>query len=262
MNGIEHHEMIVQNRDQHLLRELAVMRVIDREQAKIVAGFTSTTRANARLLALTRAGLLRRFFLGTTGAGQKALYALSAKGAEFVGVPLRAPRRRNDETLVADFVVQHQLIVNEIYCAVKYRPLNLDGFSFRRWIALHEPVLPGLRLIPDGYAEWQTPSRVVRAFLEIDLGNEGHKVWKKKVDSYLQLALSEEREEQFRNNLFRVLVIAPSERRLRSIREAVVTATQKVFWFASLEAIRADGFFASVWLRPTGNELKPLLGTL
>ena len=61
------------------LAELAVMRVVDREQAKIVAGFGSTTRANARLLALTRAGLLRRFFLGTTGAGQKALYAFRTR---------------------------------------------------------------------------------------------------------------------------------------------------------------------------------------
>src|ERR1035441_3823400 len=146
MRGNKRHGMVAQERDRRLLLALAVMRVIDREQAKVVAGFTSTTRANARLLALTRAGLLRRFFLGTTGAGQKALYALSAKGAQLVGVPLRAPRRRMDETLLADYVVQHQLIVNEIYCAVKYRPTNLDGVSFRRWVPLHEPVLPGLRL--------------------------------------------------------------------------------------------------------------------
>src|SRR5258708_7071125 len=134
MNGNEHDGLVIQERDRHLLQELAVMRVIDREQVKTVAGFGSTTRANSRLLALTSAGLLRRFFLGTTGAGQKALYALSPKGAQLVGVPLRAPRRRKDEALVADFVVQHQLIVNEIYCAVKYRPMNLDGVSFRRWI--------------------------------------------------------------------------------------------------------------------------------
>ena len=63
---------MVQERDLHLLRELAVMRVIDREQAKIVAGFGSTTRANARLLALTRAGLLRRFFLGSGGGGKRS----------------------------------------------------------------------------------------------------------------------------------------------------------------------------------------------
>jgi Replication-relaxation len=259
MSGNKRHGIVIQERDRHLLRELAVMRVIDREQVKTVAGFGSTTRTNARLLALTNAGLLRRFFLGTAGAGQKALYALSAKGAQFVGVPLRAPRRRRDEVLVADFVVQHQLTVNEIYCAVKYRPMNLNGFSFRRWIAFHEPVLPGLRLMPDGYAEWQTSSGVVGAFLEIDLGHEGLTVWKEKVRNYLQLALSGDAERRFSQNRFRVLVIAPSDRRMRSIRTAVVAATQKVFWFASLEAIRADGFFASVWLRPTGEERKPLL---
>jgi hypothetical protein len=235
------------------------MRVLDREQAKVIAGFGSTTRANARLLALTRAGLLRRFFLGTNGAGQKALYALSPKGAQLVSVPLRAPRRRKDESLVADFVVQHQLTVNELYCAVKYQSLPLEGFSFRRWIAFHEPVIPGLRLIPDGYAEWQTPTGVQGAFFEIDLGHEGLTIWKEKVRNYLQLAVSHEFERRFSQSRFRVLVVAPSERRLRSIRSTVVAATQKVFWFASLEAIRAHGFFAPVWARPTGDERRPLL---
>lgn len=259
MPGNEHHGLVVQARDCGLFEALADMGVMDVEQVKIVAPFGSTTRANARLLALTRAGLLRRFFLGTRGAGQKALYALSLKGAQLVGVPLRAPRRRKDEALVADFTVQHQLAVNEIHCTVKYRPLNFDGFSFRRWIAFHEPVLPGLRLIPDGYAEWQTPLGVLGAFIEVDLGHEGLTIWKEKVRNYLQLALSGECERRFSLDHFRVLVIAPSERRLRSIRTAVVAATQKIFWFASQETIRAEGFFASVWLRPTGDELKPLL---
>ena len=115
MTGNNGRGIVLQARDRQLLQELAVMRVVDREQAKIVAGFGSTTRANVRLLALTRAGLLRRFFLGA-GAGRKALYAMSAKGAQLVGVPMRGPRRQSDEVLVADFFVQHQLTVNEIYC--------------------------------------------------------------------------------------------------------------------------------------------------
>jgi hypothetical protein len=78
--------IILQERDLHLFRELAVMRVVDREQAKIVAGFASTSRANARLLALIRAGMLRRFFLGS-GGGRKALYVLSPKGALAAQVP-------------------------------------------------------------------------------------------------------------------------------------------------------------------------------
>src|SRR4051812_39611471 len=97
MVGNDHRRLVLQDRDRHLFRELAVLRVIDREQAKIVAGFASTTRTNARLLALSRAGLLRRFFLGTTGGGQKALYALSQKGATLLDLPYRGPRRKQEE---------------------------------------------------------------------------------------------------------------------------------------------------------------------
>jgi hypothetical protein len=84
---------MIQPRDLDLLRELAVMRVADREQVKVAAGFGSTTRVNTRLLALTRAGLLRRFFLGS-GGGRKALYALSIKGAQMIQLPCRGPRTR------------------------------------------------------------------------------------------------------------------------------------------------------------------------
>ena len=56
--------IILTSRDRLLLKEIAIGKVIDREQAKRIAGFKSTTRANDRLLKLTRAGLLRRFFIG------------------------------------------------------------------------------------------------------------------------------------------------------------------------------------------------------
>src|SRR5713226_2937232 len=68
---------VVQERDKHLLRELSLMRVIDREQARIVAGFRSMMVTNRRLLLLTRAGLLKRFFIGTVAGGKKGLYSLS-----------------------------------------------------------------------------------------------------------------------------------------------------------------------------------------
>jgi hypothetical protein len=251
--------MVIQERDRHLLRELAVTRVLDREQAKIVAGFGSTTRANARLLLLTRAGLLRRFFLGTSGGGKKALYALSAKGAQLVDVPLRGPRRRKDESLATDVFVQHQIIVNQIYCSLKYRAIPVAGVTFRRWIAFHQPLTSGLRLIPDGYVELVTPARIAAMFLEVDLGNESLTVWKEKVRNYLQFALSGECEREFGQNRFRVLVLVNSERRLLSIRNAVSAATDKLFWFASLESIDRDSIFASVWLRPKGDERMPLI---
>jgi Replication-relaxation len=150
MTGNDLHAMVIQERDRHLLRELSVMRVIDREQAKIVAGFGSTTRANARLLALTRAGLLRRFFLGTTAGGAKALYALSDKGARLVEAPESGPRRRQDETVVADFFVQHQMAINDVYCALKYGHRAAPGIAFKRWVGFPKRPILGLRLAEYG----------------------------------------------------------------------------------------------------------------
>ena len=132
MTGNNPHGLVLQDRDRHLLRELAVMRVIDREKAKLVAGFGSTTQSNARLLRLTRAGLLRRFFLGTKAGGLKALYTQSISGAREVDVQFRGLRRRQDEVLVADFFVAHQLAINEIYCDLKYRPIPVPGARFEK----------------------------------------------------------------------------------------------------------------------------------
>jgi hypothetical protein len=103
-------DIIIQERDRDLLKKLSTFRVVDREQAKIIGGFNSTTRVNTRLLALTRARLLRRFFLGVNEANKKAVYSLSLKGAALVGTTGHGPRRPNDALLVADFFVLHSLL--------------------------------------------------------------------------------------------------------------------------------------------------------
>jgi hypothetical protein len=239
--------VILQERDLHLLQELSVMRVIDREQAKFVAGFGSTSRANARLLALTRAGMLRRFFLGS-GGGRKALYVLSPKGAQATQVPSGGPRRSQDTVLVADYFVGHQLAVNAIYCTLKYGVIPVPQVTFNRWASFHEPVVPGIRLIPDGYAEFVTPKGITACFLEVDLGHESQTIWKRKIEHYVDLALSGKYQERFGYERFRVLVLANSERRLDSIRKTTSAITQKIFWFATLASVQSD-FFGSVWFR-------------
>jgi hypothetical protein len=248
--------MILQLRDRELLKELAILRVADREQARLVAGFGSTTRVNARLLKLTRAGLLRRFFLGS-GGGRKALYALSEKGARLVNLPRRGPRRPQGAMLVADLFVEHQLAVNSIYCAARFGKVAGEGIQFRRWLAFHRPMVPELRLIPDGYMEFSTPAGISVAFLEMDLGTEGLAVWKEKAQKYLDLALTGAFERTFGHERFRVLVIAHSGRRLDSIRKTVAGTTQKIFRLATLENAR-DRFFDPVWLKPEGNKPESL----
>jgi len=261
MDGIEKRGIVIQVRDRELLRELSVLRVADREQAKAAAGFRSTTRVNVRLLALTRAGLLRRFFLGAKGTGRKALYALSAKGAELVHVPFRGPRRRTDETLVADFFIEHQLTVNRLYCSLKFSPIPVAGVTFLGWKSFDEPITPSLRLIPDGYVALEAPAGPLSAFIEVDLGHESLRVWKEKVRQYLQLALSGEFEREAAGFRFRIAVLAHSERRMHSIRSLAASFTEKLFWFTSLDQVEAKGFFGPIWLRPRSDEAKGFIQT-
>src|SRR5260221_4562733 len=93
-------DIIIQERDRDLLKKLSTFRVVDREQAKIIGGFNSTTRVNTRLLALTRARLLRRFFLSVNEANKKAVYSLSPQGASLVGATAYEARRANHTLLV------------------------------------------------------------------------------------------------------------------------------------------------------------------
>lgn len=261
MSGNKHIRLILQERDYRLFRAIATMRVIDREQGMMTVGFGSVTRANVRLLALTRAGLLRRFFIGTATGSKKSLYSLTAKSAALISVQNRGPRRAKDEVVIADFFVQHQLVINEIHCTLEHQTLS-EGITFGCWRDFYSSITPELRLIPDGYAELQTPSGIIASFLEVDLGNETMTVWKEKVANYLRLAVSGDCERLFHQNRFRVLVVVNTERRLQSIRKVIATSTEKIFWLAPLGAIRTQGMFGPVWFRPAGGEQQPLVKSL
>jgi len=254
MDGTE--RIILQLRDREFLKELSVLRIVDLEQAKEVAGFGSLSRANKRLRKLVSAGLLRRFSLGS-GGGRKALYSLSQKGAQVAGVPARGLRRPQGAMLVADYFVEHQLAVNAICCTVKFRPIPPHGIAFHRWLAFYETVAPELRLIPDGYVEFFTPHGIEPAFLEIDLGTESLAIWKEKSRQYLQLAMSGAYRRTFGRDRFRVLVVVNSERRMDSIRKTIAAVTERIFRFATLESARSR-FFEPVWLRPQGNQPESL----
>jgi Replication-relaxation len=172
---------------------------------------------------------------------------------------LRGPQRGKDEALIADASIAHQLRINGIYCALKYLPIPVRAVTFKYWRSFQEPLTPTIRLIPDGYVELGTPSGPVAAFLEVDLGSESLAVWKEKIRNYLQLALSGECERLFGQSRFRVLVVAYSERRVRSIRTAIAAETDKIFWLTSFESIGRDGLFGSIWLRPKDDTPQTLI---
>lgn len=257
MAGNKQSVVVLQPRDEGLLRELSVMRVVDRNQAKLVAGFGSDTRTNVRLLQLTKGNYLRRFFWGTVGGARKALYSLAPRGAAIVGSPDRGPRRSRDQMLAADFFSLHQLEINEVYIAVKYKPLPA-GVSFIGWLSFYEP-LAGTALIPDGYAEVDYAEKLIPFFVEVDLGTENKAVWQTKVRSYLSYAASGNFARTFGNEQFRTLAVTNSETRLNFLRSATAALTDKIFRFTTSERLKREGFWGTVWQKPKGDMSETLL---
>lgn len=251
--------IVLTDRDRLLLKELAIGKVIDREQVKKIAGFKSTTRANDRLLKLTRAGFLRRFFLGTRAGGTKAIYSLSTKGAQAVQIEGRLIKRKNNSLLVGDLFVEHQLAVNSTWIEAKFTPIPIPDVQFVRWLVFPTALSKSTPLMPDAYFELQSTSGMYCLFCEVDRGTETLKVWARKISLYLQLAASGEFQTLFKQSRFRVLVAVSSERRLNILRRTSALHTEKIFWFAPLEEINGKGLFASIWRRPVGEQKVPLL---
>jgi hypothetical protein len=259
MTGNKRKGIVLQDRDRRLLSELGVMRLIDREMTKLVAGFGSTTQVNTRLLELTCAGLLRRFFVGSIGSGRKAVYTLSSKGADLISAKFGGISRTSGRLVVGDAFVEHQMGINEIYLSFKYRPHPQSGTRLLRWHTFRQSISEAIKLTPDGYFELEDRGVVRAMFLEVDLGTEALSVWQQKSACYLQLAVSGEFLKKFRQQQFRVLVVASSERRLANIRATVAKSTDKIFWFTTFDIIHRDGFWSPVWLRPSGDQRHSLL---
>jgi protein involved in plasmid replication-relaxation len=250
---------VLTSRDVLLVRTLATARVLDGEQMRTVGKFTSVRRTNRRLLKLVRAGVLRRWFVGTASGGQKALYGLSPQGATLIGETTRGliPWKQ-DALITTSQFLDHQQAVNAVFILARFEPLP-DGFSCPRWLNFREPLAPSVPLIPDGYFEIVRGNEVYPMFLEADRGTESSTVWKRKVELYLKLALGGEFERMFEGKRFRVLLVLPSLRRLEAVRRIVLKRTEKLFWFATQGKLEREGLCAPVWLRPKGTERIALL---
>ena len=258
MRGNSQKLVVLQQRDRKLLAELSVMRVIDRDLAKTIAGFGSTTRANTRLLALTQAGYLKRHFVGTIYGGRKAVYWLSKKAA-IQNAASDAGTRNLGKSWYSELFLEHQLSVNQVYVWVKHLPIPLINCRFQRWIHFNQFLSKVSPIIPDGYFELQHDAAIKPLFLEIDMGTEALRVWKKKIESYLRFAVAGEFSKQFGPTQFRVIVIASSERRAGNIRKVAAKFTDKIFRFTSFETINREGFWSAIWQKPVGDDRESLL---
>lgn len=250
---------VVTARDLELFRTLAIARVLDGEQIKVVSGFRSIRRTNRRLLKLVRVGLLRRWFLGAAGGGQKALYGLSPQAVNLIGEATQGliPWKQ-DALITSSQFLAHQRAINEIFLLVRFHPLAL-GLSCEGWMRPRLPLSPSVPLIPDSYFEIAQNGLAYPMFLEMDLGTESSAIWRRKVELYLKLAIGGEFERLFHHKRFRVLILFPSGRRLESIRKVIAKRTEKLFWLSTRDEVLAHGLWNSIWFRPVGAERQRLL---
>jgi hypothetical protein len=250
---------VITARDLLLLRTLVLTRVLDGDQVKTIGGFPSVRRTNRRLLKLVRAGLLKRWFVGTAGGGQRALYGLSPQGASLIGATAQGliPWKQ-DALITSSQFLAHQQAVNAVFIRARFHPLPV-GLSCDRWMTFREALSPSVPLVPDAYFEIAKEGTVHPMFLEVDLGTESSTVWKRKVELYLKLALGGEFERVFHGKRFRVLVVLHSQRRLEAIRRTVAKRTEKLFWFSTQDELTEQGLCNPIWLRPSGTLRIPLL---
>lgn len=250
--------LILQKRDFWIFNALSTLRILDKQQAALIGGFNSESRVSERLLKLRQAVLLKRFFFVSSAGGKKAIYCLTKNSADLIGVRLNAIHRPPDSFLIGDRFVAHQLSINEVYCAATIRRHASDPAvsSFR---LLSKPVSEASPLIPDAYFEINSDSFIRPMFLEVDLGTERLSIWNEKIKQYLNLASSGEFERIFGHQRFAVLVVTTSNGRMHSLRTHIRKTTAKLFYFTTLEAIKEQGFWQSVWLRPEGEQSRPLI---
>jgi hypothetical protein len=250
--------LVLQPRDVHLLRELHTLRVIDRDQARVVAGFRSVTRANARLLALATAGHLRRVAVGTLKGGHKYLYALARRGAAAAQVSYSAVPLKAHAIIAGQPFLEHQLRLNALYLCLRYGPIPHPDVMLVRWMTFTRP-LGTVPIIPDAYAEVRAPDGTKAMFVEVDQGTESLRVWRRKIDQYVSLAVSDSFPATFHHHQFRVLVIVPTSRRLASLQACIGKVTSKIFWLTTTASIGAPALWGPVWHRPRAGQPQSLI---
>lgn len=247
-------KIIIQPRDLKLLRTTALLRCLDREQARAIGGFNSITRVNATMLRLVKAGLLNRFYLGVgPGRTEKSIYTISRQGAALAGVFYRRFRRKSNGLYSGDIFLEHQLLLSDIYLSIHK---NDPSITAQNWMTFEKP-LPGSAVIPDAYFEIVSSEVIKPVFLEVDKSTESKRIWKKKAANYLSFALSGAFEKQFSRSQFRVLVITTTYQQLRRIQSAIFEQTSKVFWLTTFSEIKGLGFFSAIWQRPGRSEKHP-----
>lgn len=247
--------MVLQPRDAELLKNAFRYRLLTSVQARGLCGFNSQKRANDRLRALYGNKLLsRRLFINSFTReilhfpGPKAPEILSS----LIGIESLEVKRKRERVLkTRDSFVSHFLLVNSfrysLEMAKRFKPeAKLDVWKYKPPLFLTEKE----RIFPDAYLLFQYGDKNYPSFLEVDRSVESRQRIKRKINFYLDLGTSGCLEKRFGFRHFRLLIIAKTSMRLKSLLKIIEKTTDKSFCWLTIEKnIAPEKILSDIWFR-------------
>ena len=235
--------------------------------------FGSLTRGRNRLKLLFHHGFVDRQVLPTRGPQMgEAIYSLGpAAVGELVSCyglePADVKRRRGR---VEPFFVAHRLLISRIRMALATSgaAAGVGLYDWREEAAAKmivertHPRRGGVvreSITPDGIG-WIRSRKVRFAFcLEADRGTMTVGRVRAKFERYRALSRQGVFAAHFGAERFRVLVVAPSARRMASLADAAGSAGLSTAWLTTEDALCRDVIFGPIWNRPGAKETASLL---
>jgi hypothetical protein len=256
------------DRDRALLYDLFHYRVLPTSLI-VERQFGSMTRGRNRLKLLYHHGYVDRTFRPSVGpATSEAVYSLGpsavAELATFYGLEPGAIRRRRTNGRIDPHFLEHRLLVARfrIRLAASGAPL---GVGIHDWREDGEAELSGrvgrehFRVAPDGMA-WVKSKHARFAFcLEADRGTMTVGRVKTKFERYLAAGRAGSMQTSFGAARFRVLVVAPTEARLASLKAGAESVRARNVWLAAEPDLEQNLVTGAVWRRAGKSEGFPLL---
>jgi len=222
-------------------------RWLTRPQYQRLLEMPCVARTNHLLRRLWDHTYLERLKVGTVGGGMQPVYTVGPTGIPLVanrtdhGLAQIRARVREDGRAGA-VLLPHDLEVNDLRIAVTLAIDRHAATALDCWLTAdrcYDASTDGV-FRPDGYFRIWSRGVLASYFLELDRGTMNLTRWSQKVSRYLRYRDSGAYTARYSLERFRVLVTAPSDRRLRELREATARLTGRGFWFGLTSEIIAN----------------------
>ncbi len=263
--------VIPQSRDLELIQQLAkdFLLLTRRQIAELLPG-RSVRRTNFRLRKLHRAGYISRRYPNAMLMARVPLYYLGPNAAEALGLDaqdIKLRQRRRQAIQLKESALPHFLLVNSVHIKFLVAARNYCEFVLLNWVPQYAPIWAtlnqyGLPIRPDAYAECRVDALVLRFFVELDRGTERGASMRKKIDSYTEYLRSGRFAQHFSAPDFRVLFIAPSQRRAQRLLRIMASSNHELGAATSFESFFERPLLEPHWLLPGSKTAQPLTNLL